>query len=131
MKENHLTTIEEVTNYTKAGGGCTNCHEKIQGIIDRIYVGGEPEAPKEPKPKLSNIQKIRMIEETIEREIRPSLKQDGGNIDLIDVIGNRVIVATRGACATCQASQLTLKGFVEYKLRELVSPDLVVEEEPS
>jgi NifU-like protein len=131
VKENHLTTIEEVTNYTKAGGGCGNCHEKIQGIIDRIYAGGEPEAPKEPKPKLSNIQKIRMIEETIEREIRPSLKQDGGNIDLIDVIGNRVIVATRGACATCQASQLTLKGFVEYKLRELVSPDLVVEEEPS
>jgi NifU-like protein len=131
VKENHLTTIEEVTNYTKAGGGCTNCHEKIQGIIDRIYTGGTQEAPKEPKPKLSNIQKIRMIEETIEREIRPSLKQDGGNIDLIDVIGNRVIVATRGACATCQASQLTLKGFVEYKLRELVSPDLVVEEEPS
>ena len=91
----------------------------------------QPEAPKEPKPKLSNIQKIRMIEETIEREIRPSLKQDGGNIDLIDVIGNRVIVATRGACAVCQASQLTLKGFVEYKLRELVSPDLIVEEEPS
>ena len=67
VKENHLTTIEEVTNYTKAGGGCTNCHEKIQGIIDRIYAGGTPEAPKEPKPKLSNIQKIRMIEETIER----------------------------------------------------------------
>ena len=86
---------------------------------------------KNTKPKLSNIQKIRMIEETIEREIRPSLKQDGGNIDLIDVVGNRVIVATRGACAVCKASQLTLKGFVEYKLRELVSPDLVVEEEPS
>ena len=130
VKENHLTTIEEVTNYTKAGGGCTNCHEKIQGIIDRIYAAGEPEPPKEQKTKLSNIQKIRMIEETIEREIRPSLKQDGGNIDLIDVIGNRVIVATRGACAVCKASQLTLKGFVEYKLRELVSPDLVVEEEP-
>ena len=49
VKENHLTTVEEVTNYTKAGGGCSNCHEKIQGIIDRIYVGGEPEAPKEHK----------------------------------------------------------------------------------
>src|SRR5512136_188500 len=105
VRENDLKTIEEVTNYTKAGGGCGNCHEKIQGIIDRIYAGGEPEAPKEPKPKLSNMQKIRMIEETIDKEIRPSLKQDGGNIDLIDVIGNRVIVATRGACAVCQASQ--------------------------
>ena len=109
--ENHLTTIEEVTNYTKAGGGCTNCHEKIQGIIDRIYDGGEPEAPKEQKTKLSNIQKIRMIEETIDKEIRPSLKQDGGNIDLIDVIGNRVIVATRGACASVQGFATDLEGL--------------------
>jgi NifU-like protein len=47
---------------------------------------------------------------------------------LVDVVGNRVLVATRGACAVCQSSQLTLKGFVEIKLRELVSPELVVEE---
>ena len=50
-------------------------------------------------------------------------------MELIDVMGNRVIVATRGSCATCQASQVTLKGFVEAKLRETVSDDLVVEEE--
>ena len=65
----------------------------------------------------------------MEREIRPSLKHDGGDIELIDVIGDRVIVATRGTCATCQASQVTLKGFVESRLRELVAPELVVEEE--
>jgi len=71
---------------------------------------------------------MKMIEETIEREIRPSLKHDGGDIELIDVIGNRVLVATRGACAVCKASDLTLKHFVEAKLRDLVSPDLVIEE---
>ncbi len=125
--ENHLKTIEEVTNYTKAGGGCGNCHGAIQEILDRVRQ--EMEARPSPKPRLSNIQKIRMIEETIEREIRPSLKHDGGDIELIDVVGNRVIVATRGACASCQASNMTLKNFVELKLRELVWPDLVVEEE--
>ncbi|OPY64986.1 MAG: NifU-like protein [Syntrophorhabdus sp. PtaU1.Bin050] len=129
IQENHLTTVQEVTNYTKAGGGCGNCHEKIQAIIDRVYSGAVPEAKVEKKPRLSNLQKIRLIEETIEKEIRPSLKHDGGDIDLIDIVGNRVIVATRGTCATCHAAQLTLKGFVEYKLRELVSPELVVEEE--
>ena len=127
-RQNHLTTIEEVTNYTKAGGGCKNCHEKIQAILDRVYSVQKAENQPVARPKLSNIQKIRMIEETIEREIRPSLKQDGGDIDLIDVIGNRVLVATRGACATCQASKATLKGFVELKLKELVSSELVVEE---
>ena len=74
------------------------------------------------------IQKIKMIEETIEREIRPSLKHDGGDIELIDVIGNRVLLATRGTCAVCKASEQTLKHFVEAKLRELVWPELVVEE---
>jgi NifU-like protein len=124
VRENQLTTIEEVTNYTKAGGGCGNCLGAIQEIIDRVRAAARPAA----RPKLSNIQKIRLIEETIEREIRPSLKQDGGDIELIDVIGNRVLVATRGACAVCQAAQLTLKQFVEAKLKELVWPELTVEE---
>jgi NifU-like protein len=124
VRENNLTTVEEVTNYTKAGGGCGNCHEAIRQIIERVQAGAQPAV----RPKLSNIQKIRMIEETIEREIRPSLKHDGGDIELIDVIGNRVLVATRGACASCKASDITLKHFVESKLRDLVSPELVIEE---
>ena len=124
VRENHLGTIEDVTNYTKAGGGCESCHEKIQEIIDRVRAEVKPVA----RPKLSNIQKIKKIEETIEREIRPSLKHDGGDIELIDVIGNRVLVATRGTCAVCKASEQTLKHFVEAKLQEIVWPDLIVEE---
>ena len=124
VRENHLRTVEEVTNYTKAGGGCGNCHEAIQEIIDRVRSQGKVVT----RPKLSNIQKIKMIEETIDREIRPALQQDGGDLELIDVVGNRVLVATRGACASCAASQLTLKQVVEAKLRELVWPELEVEE---
>ena len=124
VKENNLSTVEEVTDYTKAGGGCENCHDKIREIISRVQQEERPPS----RPKLSNIQKIRMIEETIDREIRPSLQQDGGDIELVDVVGNRVLVATRGACAVCKASELTLTHFVETKLRELVWPELVVEE---
>jgi NifU-like protein len=126
IRENRLTTVEEVTNYTKAGGGCGNCHPLIQEIIDKVH-SKLSETPPE-RPKLSNIKKIKMIEETLEREIRPALKHDGGDIELVDVVGNRVLVATRGACASCQASNQTLKNFVEVKLRELVLPELTVEE---
>jgi NifU-like protein len=77
---------------------------------------------------MTNIQKIKMIEETLEKEVRPALRQDGGDVELVDVEGDRVMVATRGACAVCKASEQTLKHFVEQKLRELVWPDLVVEE---
>ena len=126
IRENRLSTVEEVTNYTKAGGGCGNCHPLIQEIIDGV-LSKLSEAPPQ-RPKLSNIKKIKMIEETLEREIRPALKHDGGDIELVDVVGNRVLVATRGACASCQASNQTMKNFVEVKLRELVMPELVVEE---
>ena len=124
IRENNLATVEDVTNYTKAGGGCGACHDAIARIIEQAKA--EPKA--DAKPKLTNLQKIRMIEETVEREIRPALKQDGGDIEIIDIIGNRVIVATRGACATCTASNITLKHFVEQRLKELVSPDIIVEE---
>ena len=126
VTENHLKTIEEVTNYVKAGGGCENCHEDIQKIIDDIYNKSAESAP--VKKELTNIQKIRLIEETLEREIKPALKKDGGSIELIDVDGNRVLVKLIGTCATCKASQLTLKNYVEARLQEMVTPDLVVEE---
>jgi NifU-like protein len=124
IRENNLNTVEEVTNYTKAGGGCGNCHEAIEKII--ALVRAKPE--RASHPKLTNIQRIRMIEETIEREIRPALQRDGGDVELIDVVENRVLVAKRGACSLCKASEQTLKHFMEVKLRELVSPDLTVEE---
>jgi len=126
VTENHLKTIEEVTNYVKAGGGCENCHEDIQKIIDEINNKGADAAP--IKKELTNIQKIRLIEETLEREIKPALQKDGGNIELIDVDGNRVLVKLIGTCATCKASQLTLKNYVEARLQEMVTPDLIVEE---
>ncbi|MFH1975075.1 MAG: Fe-S cluster assembly protein NifU [Pseudomonadota bacterium] len=126
VTENNLSTIEDVTDYVKAGGGCEKCHEKIQDIIDSVQSKDKP--VKKKVIKLTNIQKIKLIEETLEREIKPALKKDGGNIELIDVDGNRILVKMRGTCATCSKSQITLKHYVESKLRELVAPELIVEE---
>lgn len=128
VKENELTEVEQVTNYCKAGGGCGGCKSEIQKIIDRI-VGARRAAVEPQRPRrLTNIQKIQMIQETLDREIRPSLNKDGGDIELIDVEGDQVIVATRGACASCPASGITMKELVEAKLREFVSDSLEVAE---
>ena len=131
VRDNHLTTREEVTNFTKAGGGCESCHDKIQEILDRILAEDtkkEAARPSGAGRKLTNIQKIRLIEDTLEREIKPALEADGGSIELIDVVGNVVYVALRGACSACTAAEVTLKQYVEVKLREFVSSELVVEE---
>ena len=126
VTEHTLKTVEEITNYIKAGGGCGNCHEQIIEIIAKVRGEKTEEAP---MPKvLTNIQKIKLIEETLEREIQPALKQDGGDIQLVDVDGDRVLVKLTGTCATCAMSQITLKDYVESKLKELVAASLVVEE---
>ncbi|RPJ82106.1 MAG: Fe-S cluster assembly protein NifU, partial [Deltaproteobacteria bacterium] len=125
--KNGLTTVDDVTDYVKAGGGCGKCHEKIQAIIDQ-QSGTIQIQPQMKKKALTNIQKIKLIEETLTREIQPALAKDGGNIELIDVDGDKVTVKLRGTCATCSKSQITLKNYVETKLRELVADSLEVRE---
>jgi NifU-like protein len=129
IRDNNLTTVEQVTNYTKAGGGCGGCKGEIAKIIARVCgTPVEAEPVKAAKKALTNLQKIKLIEETIEKNIRPMLRQDGGNIDLIDVAGNRVMVSFRGACAQCRMAEVTMKDVVQAQLREFVSEEIVVEE---
>jgi NifU-like protein len=131
IRQNNLKTREEVTNFTKAGGGCESCHDKIEAILSRILK--EEKKPQEISPTtkplpLTNLRKMKLIEETLEREIRPALKADGGDIDLIDIEGNKVLVALRGSCSSCRAAEVTLKQYVETKFKEFVSPEIFVEE---
>jgi NifU-like protein len=125
--ENGLRTVEDVTNYTKAGGGCGTCIDEIEQILEETLARGAAAPPSEPtKPKkLTTLQKIKLIEETIEKEIRPQLIKDGGDLELLDVEGDRVVIEFKGRCMGCQAATYTLSG-VQEKLREMVSPDLEV-----
>ncbi|MBU2548159.1 MAG: Fe-S cluster assembly protein NifU [Proteobacteria bacterium] len=130
VEQNNLSTLEEVTAYTKAGGGCGNCHEKIEALLYRILTKRKQVATQQDeKPrKLTNLQKIKLIEEVIDSQIRPALKTDGGDIELVDVAGDEVSVSLKGTCATCAASQFTLKDFVEEKLKEFVTSEIMVVE---
>lgn len=123
--ENHLTTVDEITNYTKAGGGCGECIPNIEIILKDLWSIKPPERPAMPK-KLTNLQKIALIQEVIENEVRPGLQADNGDIELIDIDGNKVTVALRGMCTGCLMSDVTIKGIQE-KLRELVNKEIVVE----
>ena len=132
VTEHDLTTAEQVTNFCKAGGGCGGCIADIEKIIDDIQ-GDKSQtdhAPVKRRPAtLTNIQKIQLIQQTITEQIRPALRADGGDIDLIDVEGNKVIVAFRGMCAQCKMAGFTMNQVVEAKLKEFVSEDLFVEEQ--
>jgi NifU-like protein len=130
IKESNLHSVEEITNFTKAGGGCGKCEEKLDEILKRTISDGLKVVQVRPaKKRMTTLQKIKKIEDVLEREIRPGLRMDGGDIELIDVDGDFVIVSLRGQCTDCFKSQTTIKEFVEKKLREQVLDTLVVEED--
>ena len=134
VRANNLTTVEQVTHYTKAGGGCCSCHEGIEEILanvsaERCTAPMPPslaDAPKsvaqpivvhattvaEPaaKPRLTNFQRMRKIEETIEA-IRPMLQRDHGDIEVVEIDGKNIYVNLKGACQGCMMEQATLSGI--------------------
>ncbi len=122
--ENGLKTIEEVTNFTKAGGGCGMCHDEIQSIIDKF--AGNLQSAKSAPVRMTTLQKIDKIREVIASDIRPILAKDGGDCELVDVDGNDVYVTLIGHCKGCSFSNNTLISVVEKKLREKISDQLKV-----
>ena len=130
IKENSLKSAEEITHFTKAGGGCGKCEDRLRELLAETIEGSpKPAADVEKKRRMTTLEKIKKIEDVIEREIKPTLKKDNGDIELIDVDGDVVTVSLRGACAGCSSSQTTLKEYVEKKLREQVVDTLIVKEE--
>jgi NifU-like protein len=138
VRANGLTTVEQVANYTKAGGGCAACHEPIEEILAKVAaerctapaaeekrfepqaVAPEPAPVPSPAvaaaPKLTNFQRMRKIEETIE-SIRPMLQRDHGDIEIVEVDGKNIYVNLKGACKGCMLEASTLNG-IQTKLVE-------------
>ncbi len=137
IRENHLTSAEDVTNYLKAGGGCGSCLADIDDLVDEVNgkiaassYETEVEDTLEPEsvlPRLTNLEKITRIQRVIEDEVRPLLALDGGDLELHDIQGDRVQVVLKGSCHNCASVMTTLKLAIEKTLRDRVSPDLIVE----
>ena len=72
IKENNLKTVEQVTNYCKAGGGCQGCHPDIEEIIESVQQEMATQQqevvpvkqPAKPQKPLTNIEKIQLIQKT-------------------------------------------------------------------
>jgi NifU-like protein len=142
IRDNNLITAEQVTNYVKAGGGCSSCLADIDDILfeiaaerekgvevaAQIWTESNPPVPAPATPpSLTNLQKITLIQKVINEDIRPILAEDGGDMELFDVDGDVVKVQLKGACSGCASSTETLKLAIEATLKDLVSPTLRVE----
>ncbi len=139
IRANSLSTVEQVANYTKAGGGCASCHEGIEEILSRVMaeagetfspaaipvpaIAAKAEAPKVEAPKaaasgMAIMKRVKRIATIIE-SIRPQLQLDSGDIELVEVLGNTIYVNMSGACNGCQMAAQTLGGVQQRIVEEL------------
>ena len=134
VRAHNLHTVQEVTNYTKAGGGCCACHEGIEEILMRvmaergeIFDADSAPAIVEPEPLpiaaktksgMTTVQRIRRIEAVIE-SIRPNLRMDGGDAELVEVDGTTIYIKLTGACSGCGMASMTIGGIQQRLMEEL------------
>jgi NifU-like protein len=153
VRNNLLIAPEQVTHFTKAGGSCGTCVDKYEGVLAKVnqkmvdegLITAEqafdlnrpvsarrvkktsPLAPgaRPGQGKLTNLQRIRLIEQTLE-EIRPALRRDGGDCELVDVEDDQAFVRFSGACVGCQLESVTLQGVTERIIEKLGHPVRVI-----
>ena len=123
IRDNNLKTVEEVTNFTKAGGGCGQCKGEIEKILKDFWARAEHKN----FAKMTVVEKVKMVEKVLAEDVNPKLKQDGGWIELVDLEGDRVKVRFLGMCSACPSSGATLKNIVEKELKEKIDPALIIE----
>ncbi len=142
--ENNLSTIQDVINYTKAGGACGSCHEKIEKILEGIkrgdfagkYVTTNMEAVKQAAEKNAGFKKEdiqigntthplwKPIFDLID-QIRPNLQADGGDIELLHVYDDHIDVKLSGHCVGCMMEEMTTS-FIRNLIKERLGVDVAI-----
>ena len=130
ISANQLKTVDDVTHFTKAGGGCGRCKGDIQKILDKVNGACEIPAAAAQKTfaQMTVVEKIKTIERVLEEDVRPKLNMDGGSAELADLDGNTVKIRLTGMCSGCAGAAGTLKNFIEKTLKEKVDSSLSVEQ---
>ncbi len=153
IKLNDLKSVEDITNYTKAGAFCKSCikpggheekeyylvdilketraemeAEKLGALADAKINGSESDIPFD---ELTVVQKLKQVEAVIDENIRPMLIMDGGNLEIVDIRdtqeGNTdIYIRYLGACSGCASSSTGTLFAIESMLQEKLSKKIRV-----
>ncbi len=133
IRINKLTTVEQITQYTKAGAFCKSCvkpggheqkeHYLVDILRDTLAEIAKEQALEEKFENMSNFKKTVAIEKLFDAEIRPLLMKDGGNVEIDDIYFDPdyvlVSIKYQGACAGCASSGTGTLQFIQYSLQQL------------
>ncbi|BAF70967.1 iron-sulfur cluster assembly scaffold protein NifU [Sulfurovum sp. NBC37-1] len=147
IRLNDLTTVEEITDYTKAGAFCKSCirpgghEEKDIYLVDLLEEyekekmsaaatlgneGGSTGAFKD----MTIVQKIKAVDKTVDENIRQMLIMDGGDMEILDIKDNGenidIYIRYLGACNGCASASTGTLFAIENILKEKLDPNIRV-----
>jgi len=142
IKELELRTIADITGAVKAGGACMSCHHTpggLQDLLDEVWgraadsfarmpslpVMGQSRTPAASGER-TPFRFAKDVEKVLAEVVRPRLKKDGGDLELVDIKDKAVYCRFLGDCATCAGSTKTLKKLVEHSLQTQIDQSIRV-----
>ncbi len=149
IKLNNLTTVEQITQYTKAGAFCKSCikpggHENREYYLvdilrdtleemekERIKIAADnSQSGVENFETMTVIQKSKAVDKIIDEFIRPMLVMDGGNMEILDIKENKpyydVYIRYMGNCSGCASSSTGTLFAIESVLKNKLSENIRV-----
>lgn len=149
IKLNDLKTVEQITDYTKAGAFCKSCirpggHEKKDIYLVDILADVRKEMAEEKLriaaeagasgtnsfDKMTIVQKIKAVEVILDEYIRPMLVMDGGNMEIIDIKENSpyydLYIRYLGSCSGCASGSSGTLYAIESVLKQKVDENIRV-----
>jgi NifU-like protein len=138
IRLNDLTTVEQITDYTKAGAFCKSCirpggheakdiylvdlleeyeREKMAKTAEEMKSGGPVDFA-----NMTIVQKLKVVEQVIDTNIRQMLIMDGGDMEVLDIKENGehfdIYIRYLGACNGCASADTGTLFAIENILKE-------------
>jgi NifU-like protein len=140
MKNNNLRTVEEITNFTKAGGYCRSCiqpggHESRQYYLVDILAGKHDSSEETMEEKMEEVsfeslgvvKQLKVIEQVMDEHVRPMLAQDGGGVEIEDWHNWVLSIVYRGACHGCGAATVGTLGYIQDVMQHYIDQRITVQ----
>ncbi|KAI9352637.1 hypothetical protein BDR26DRAFT_849605 [Obelidium mucronatum] len=96
-------------------------------IMDH-YSSGQPPVPADTMIQPEDSEVVAMIKELLDTRIRPTIQDDGGDVEYMGFENGVVKLKLKGACRTCDSSVVTLKNGIENMLMHYVPEVTTVEQ---
>ncbi len=147
IRLNDLTTVEQITDYTKAGAFCKSCikpggHEAREYYLVDILADVRKQMDEEKMAAAADaglegdfeamtlVQKIKAVDAVVDENLRQFLVMDGGNMEVIDIKEGEeyidVYIRYLGACNGCASSTTGTLFAIENTLKEKLSQKIRV-----